>query len=118
MSIRSHYANRSRPRLQFAAAALVTLVVGMPTMTVAADADSPIELAVRFDDMGMCHSVNAAVRQVIASGIPLSTSLMIACPWYLEAVEILRIGSCADQRQQGHESASRLIHSPIHEVAR
>ncbi len=62
----------------------------MPTVTAGADADQAIELAVRFDDMGMCHSVNTAVRQVIASGIPLSTSVMVACPWYLEAVEILK----------------------------
>jgi len=62
----------------------------MPTPTAAAGAEPPIELAVRFDDMGMCHAVNSAVRQVIASGIPLSTSVMVACPWYLEAVEILK----------------------------
>jgi predicted glycoside hydrolase/deacetylase ChbG (UPF0249 family) len=70
--------------------ALAAFVVGMPTVTAAADAEPGVELAVRFDDMGMCHSVNSAVRQVIASGIPLSTSVMIACPWYLEAVEILK----------------------------
>jgi predicted glycoside hydrolase/deacetylase ChbG (UPF0249 family) len=71
-------------------AILAALTVGMPTFTAAADAEPAIELAVRFDDMGMCHSVNSAVRQVIASGIPLSTSVMVACPWYLEAVEILK----------------------------
>jgi predicted glycoside hydrolase/deacetylase ChbG (UPF0249 family) len=31
-----------------------------------------------------------AVRELIASGVPFSTSVMIACPWYLEAVEILK----------------------------
>jgi predicted glycoside hydrolase/deacetylase ChbG (UPF0249 family) len=97
MSIVSVIANRTRTQLRLASAAppalcaaLAALVVGMPTMATTADADPPIELAVRFDDMGMCHSVNSAVRQVIASGIPLSTSVMIACPWYLEAAEILK----------------------------
>ena len=71
-------------------AALSLLVVGVPTVLPAADVQPPVELVVRFDDMGMCHSVNSAVRQVIASGIPLSTSVMVACPWYLEAVEILK----------------------------
>ncbi len=48
------------------------------------------ELVIRCDDVGMCHAGNMAVRKLIASGIPFSTSVMIACPWYLEAVEILK----------------------------
>ncbi|NQV51090.1 MAG: ChbG/HpnK family deacetylase [Candidatus Marinimicrobia bacterium] len=45
---------------------------------------------VRLDDMGMCHSVNMAIKQIIETGIPVSTSVMFACPWYQEAVEILK----------------------------
>ena len=45
---------------------------------------------VRCDDIGMCHSVNMALQQVIESGLPISTSVMFACPWYQEAVEILK----------------------------
>lgn len=45
---------------------------------------------VRLDDMGMNHSVNMAVKQVIETGLPVSTSVMFACPWYQEAVEILK----------------------------
>ncbi len=45
---------------------------------------------VRCDDLGMCHSVNMAFEKVVASGLPVSTSVMFACPWYQEAVEILR----------------------------
>jgi hypothetical protein len=52
-------------------------------------AEVPHQLVVRCDDVGMCHSVNLAVRKLIASGIPFSTSVMFACPWYLEAVGIL-----------------------------
>ena len=40
--------------------------------------------------MGMCHSVNMAIKKVIESGIPMSTSVMFACPWYQEAVDILK----------------------------
>lgn len=43
----------------------------------------------RLDDLGMCHTVNLAAQRVIASGIPFSASVMFACPWYQEAVEIL-----------------------------
>ena len=45
---------------------------------------------VRCDDIGMCHSVNMALQQVIESDLPISTSVMFACPWYQEAVEILK----------------------------
>lgn len=47
-------------------------------------------LLVRCDDFGMCHAVNMAIKQVIEAQIPISTSIMFACPWYQEAVEILR----------------------------
>jgi len=38
----------------------------------------------------MNHSVNLALAQLAATGIPLSASVMFACPWYQEAVDILR----------------------------
>jgi predicted glycoside hydrolase/deacetylase ChbG (UPF0249 family) len=44
----------------------------------------------RLDDLGMCHTVNLAARQVIETGVPFSASVMFACPWYQEAVEMLR----------------------------
>jgi hypothetical protein len=44
---------------------------------------------IRCDDVGMCHGVNTAVRELAATGLPFSTSVMFACPWYREAVEIL-----------------------------
>ena len=49
----------------------------------------PATLILRCDDMGMSNAVNRATRQLIATGIPFSTSVMFACPWYREAVEIL-----------------------------
>lgn len=50
----------------------------------------PATLILRCDDMGMSNAVNRATRQLIATGIPFSTSVMFACPWYKEAVEILK----------------------------
>jgi predicted glycoside hydrolase/deacetylase ChbG (UPF0249 family) len=57
---------------------------------VAADQPAPKDLLIRCDDVGMSHTVNMAVRDLIATGLPFSTSVMVACPWYLEAVEILK----------------------------
>ncbi|MDO1445760.1 polysaccharide deacetylase family protein [Rhodocytophaga aerolata] len=47
-------------------------------------------LIIRCDDVGMCHAVNMATKQMIETGIPFSASVMFACPWYQEAVEILK----------------------------
>lgn len=48
------------------------------------------KILLRFDDIGMCHSVNMAIEQIIKTGVPISVSVMFACPWYQEAVEILK----------------------------
>ncbi|HTY59483.1 MAG TPA: ChbG/HpnK family deacetylase [Bacteroidota bacterium] len=45
---------------------------------------------IRCDDAGMCHAVNVALREVLDTGMPVSVSVMFACPWYREAVETLR----------------------------
>jgi predicted glycoside hydrolase/deacetylase ChbG (UPF0249 family) len=48
------------------------------------------ELLIRADDIGMNHTVNQALRKLTETGVPFSASVMIACPWYLEAAQILR----------------------------
>ncbi len=48
------------------------------------------QLLIRLDDIGMNHSVNMAAEKVAETGIPVSVSLQFACPWYQEAVEILK----------------------------
>ena len=53
-------------------------------------AASSHELLIRCDDIGFCHSVNMAVEQVAKTGIRFSTSVLFVCPWYREAVEILK----------------------------
>ncbi len=34
----------------------------------------------------MCHAVSMAIGEVLETGIPVSVSVMFACPWYQEAV--------------------------------
>ncbi len=53
-------------------------------------ASSTTELLVRCDDIGMCHSVNLAVEEVAKTGIRFSASVLFVCPWYREAVGILK----------------------------
>lgn len=50
----------------------------------------PIQMLIRCDDIGMCHSVNMAMLKLIDAGIPFSASVMFVCPWYQEAVSILK----------------------------
>jgi predicted glycoside hydrolase/deacetylase ChbG (UPF0249 family) len=38
----------------------------------------------------MSHSVDLALERLIASGLPLSVSVMFPTPWYQEAVELLK----------------------------
>lgn len=47
-------------------------------------------LLIRCDDIGMSHSINMAIDSLAQTGIPLSASVMFACPWYQEGVEILK----------------------------
>jgi predicted glycoside hydrolase/deacetylase ChbG (UPF0249 family) len=78
---------RVHARVPRVAAAVLACAVLFPAFATAAEA--PRQLAVRCDDVGMCHAVNLAVRRLLETGIPFSASVMFACPWYLEAVEIL-----------------------------
>ncbi len=48
------------------------------------------QLLLRLDDIGMNHSVNMAVEKMAETGMPFSASVQFACPWYQEAVEILK----------------------------
>lgn len=47
-------------------------------------------LLVRCDDIGMCHAVNIAARDLAETGIPLNYSVMFVCPWYQEAADLLK----------------------------
>jgi predicted glycoside hydrolase/deacetylase ChbG (UPF0249 family) len=50
----------------------------------------PVYLIIRSDDAGMSHSVNMALEKLIASGLPVSISVMFPTPWYQETVELLK----------------------------
>src|SRR5690242_1956367 len=51
--------------------------------------DAP-EVLFRLDDIGMNHSVNMALEEVAKTGMPFSATVLFVCPWYQEAVEILK----------------------------
>ncbi len=47
-------------------------------------------ILIRCDDIGMCHDVNMAAKQVLETGIPVSMSVMVPCAWFTEAAEMLK----------------------------
>lgn len=47
-------------------------------------------LVIRTDDAGMSHSVNVALERLLATGLPLSVSVMFPTPWYQETVALLK----------------------------
>jgi predicted glycoside hydrolase/deacetylase ChbG (UPF0249 family) len=73
-----------------AACVALTAFTAVPNITHAREENQMKKLLIRCDDVGMSHTVNMAVRELLETGVPFSTSVMIACPWYLEAVEILK----------------------------
>jgi hypothetical protein len=78
----------TRP-LRLCAACFVLAATAAPPRALAAQRAAP-EVLLRLDDVGMNHSVNLAIAKVAATGMPFSVSVLFACPWYQEAVEILR----------------------------
>jgi len=70
--------------------AIGVLVLATAQVSSTADSEAAPQLVIRCDDVGMCHTGNMAIKRLLATGIPFSASIMIACPWYLEAAAILR----------------------------
>jgi predicted glycoside hydrolase/deacetylase ChbG (UPF0249 family) len=67
--------------IRIAGAALLVSIFGTAT---------PPEVLLRLDDVGMNHSVNAAIDRVAETAMPFSVSLMAVGPEFDEAVAILR----------------------------
>jgi predicted glycoside hydrolase/deacetylase ChbG (UPF0249 family) len=68
---------------------ILLLAIGINTASAQTTDKLPI-LMLRLDDIGMNHSVNMAAKKMAETGMPFSASVQFACPWYQEAVEILK----------------------------
>jgi len=67
-----------------------TRAVGQAAATTHVRSSDPVYLVIRTDDAGMSHSVNMALERLIATGLPVSVSVMFPTPWYQETVDILK----------------------------
>jgi predicted glycoside hydrolase/deacetylase ChbG (UPF0249 family) len=68
---------------------LLGTAITAPSAVIAQQSDAP-EVLFRLDDIGMNHSVNLALEEVAKTGMPFSATVLFVCPWYQEAVEILK----------------------------
>jgi len=67
-----------------------TRVVGQAEPSTHSVSPDQIYLVIRSDDAGMSHSVNMGLQKLIATGLPVSVSVMFPTPWYQETVEMLK----------------------------
>ncbi len=67
-----------------------TYAVGQAGTSSRPAAAEQVYLVIRSDDAGMSHSVNMALEKLIATGLPVSVSVMFPTPWYQETVDILK----------------------------
>jgi predicted glycoside hydrolase/deacetylase ChbG (UPF0249 family) len=69
---------------------LIRLILGLfIAFCVLSAADDDIYLIIRGDDIGSCHAANLACIQSYREGIMRTVELMVPCPWFLEAVQLL-----------------------------
>ena len=68
---------------------LLFLSVALLPFTINCQNDSKIRLLVRGDDIGSFHSANLACIKSYTHGIMRSVEVMVPCPWYPEAVQML-----------------------------
>ncbi len=66
------------------------IIVSLLFLIVSFRVVSQIPVLIRCDDIGMCHSVNMAAKQVLETGNPVSMSVLVPCPWFSEAAEMLK----------------------------
>ncbi|MDP4098392.1 polysaccharide deacetylase family protein [Paenibacillus sp. P96] len=45
---------------------------------------------INADDFGMCHATNQAISRLLEKGVIDSTSIMVTCPWVLEAAAFVK----------------------------
>jgi len=64
------------------------LLIGM--VTLGASAQNATRLLVRSDDMGSSHAANRSCIKAYQKGISKSVEVMVPCPWFLEAAQMLK----------------------------
>ena len=67
----------------------ISITIIIPLKSFGDGDDNEIRLIVRGDDIGFCHAANVACIKSCTEGIVRSLEVMVPCPWFTEAVEML-----------------------------
>jgi len=68
----------------------VILLLGLLVHLSACAQNEKIRLLVRSDDMASSHAANVSCIEVATKGISRSVEIMVPCPWFLKAAQMLR----------------------------
>lgn len=68
----------------------VNLIAAAAAALFMAGTASAQDLVIRIDDIGSSHSANLACIDTYRNGIARSVEIMTVCPWFLEAVRLLK----------------------------
>ena len=69
---------------------VLTVICILISSIVRPQSSSSKDILFRCDDIGMCHAVYMAAKKVLDAGFPVSMSVMVPCPWFSEAAEMLK----------------------------
>ena len=72
------------------AGVLAAMPLANAGLALAGQGADPIKLIVRADDIGSAHAANVACIRSYRDGIARSVEVMVPCPWFNEAVQMLR----------------------------
>ena len=67
-----------------------SLLVFLLASLIATSQNNKIRLLVRSDDMGSSHAANESCIKVFTKGISRSVEVMVPCPWFFEAAQLLK----------------------------
>ena len=67
-----------------------SLFIFLLASLVASSQNNKIRLLVRSDDMASSHAANESCIKVFTKGISRSVEIMVPCPWFFEAAQLLK----------------------------
>ena len=73
-----------------------SLLIGLLIHANASAQNNKIRLLVRSDDMASSHAANESCIKAATKGISRSVEIMVPCPWFFEAAQLLRANPSID----------------------
>jgi predicted glycoside hydrolase/deacetylase ChbG (UPF0249 family) len=72
------------------------IMIGNPVLRYLGFAATDRVVVIHADDLGMCQATLPAFVDLLATGLVSSGSVMVPCPWFAQAIDLLRAFPTAD----------------------